>query len=65
MQVVNLKEREVFLEERKRALGITPARIKNARNSGSKRTSTKQTLLKAVKDEARLQGRRPPFAANF
>jgi len=65
MQVVTLKEREIFLEERKRALGITPSRIKNAQNNGSRRTSTKQTLLKAVKDEAQLQGRRPPFVANF
>ena len=65
MQVVTLKEREMFLEERKRALGITPARIKYARNNGSRRTPAKQALLKAVKDEARLQGRQTPFAANF
>lgn len=65
MQVVTLREREVFLEERKRALGITPARIKDAQNNGSRRTPAKQALLKAVKGEARLQSRRPPFVANF
>ena len=65
MQVVTLKEKEMFLEERKRTLGVTAARIKSARNNGSKRTSAKRALLKVVKDEAQIQGRLPPFVANF
>lgn len=50
-----------FVSPDKRALGATSARIKYARNNGSKRTPAKRALLKAVEDE----GRRLPFTANF
>lgn len=65
MQVVTLSEKSRQLEERKRALGITPARIKAARNNGTGRTDAKRALLRTLEEEARRQGRPLPFTANF
>lgn len=65
MRVVDLKEWAAELEERKRALGIDRARFEAARNNGTRRTPEKRALLQALADEARRQGRKPSFEANF
>jgi hypothetical protein len=65
MQIVTLSNKARQLEERKRALGIAPARFEAARNKGGNRTASKRALLGLLKQEARRQGRELPFAANF
>ena len=64
MQIVTLSEKARQLEARKRALGITPARIKASRNKGTARTAAKRILLRTLEEQARRQGRALPFAAN-
>ena len=65
MQVVTLSEKAKRLEARKRALGITPARLEAARKSGTGRTPEKRTLLRTLDEVARKQGRALPFAAKY
>ena len=65
MQVVTLSEKAKRLEARKRALGITPAQLQAAQNSGKGRTPEKRALLRLLDEVARKQGRALPFAANY
>jgi hypothetical protein len=63
MRVVNLREEAKRIEARRRALGIDEVSIATARNKGAARTANKRQLLRTLKEEARRQGRTPPFAA--
>ena len=65
MRIVTLSEKAKQLEARKPALGITPARVKAARNRGTARTAAKRVLLRTLEEEARRQGRALPFTAKF
>jgi hypothetical protein len=65
MRVVKLSEEAKRIEARKRKLGIDEARVASARNQGAARTRSKRMLLRAIEDEARRQGREPPFAAGI
>jgi hypothetical protein len=63
MRVLNLREEARRIEARKRELGLDDAQLAAARNRGTARTAAKRQLLRAIEDEARRQGRLPPFAA--
>jgi hypothetical protein len=63
MRILRLRE-EKRIEARKRALGLEDARAADARNQGAARSLAKRQLLRTIEDEARRQGRMPPFAAN-
>jgi hypothetical protein len=65
MRVVRMREKAERIEARKRALGLDDARVAAARNKGTARTANKRQLLRAIEDEARRQGRKPPFAAGI
>ncbi len=64
MRVVKLREQAKRIEARRRELGLDDARVAAARNQGPARTPAKRQLLRTIEDEARRQGRTPPFAAN-
>ncbi len=64
MRVVKLGEQAKRIEARRRELGLDDARLAAARNRGRARSPAKRQLLRAIEDEARRQGRRPPFAAD-
>lgn len=64
MRVVRMREKAERIEARKRDLGLDDARIVAARNKGTARAPAKRKLLRTIEDEARRQGRTPPFAAN-
>ena len=64
MRILKLREEAKRIEARKRALGLDDARAAAARNRGAARSPAKRQLLRAIEDEARRQGRTPPFAAN-
>ena len=64
MRILKLREEAKRIEARKRALGLDDARAADARNRGAARSPAKRQLLRAIEDEARRQGRTPPFAAN-
>ena len=64
MRVVKLPEEAKRIEARKRQLGLDDARVAAARNKGATRTRSKRQLLRTIEDEARRQGRTPPFATN-
>lgn len=64
MRVVNLREEAKRIEARRRDLGLDDARTTAARNEGTARSPVKRLLLRTIEDEARRQGRTPPFAAN-
>jgi hypothetical protein len=64
MRIVKLREEAKRIEARKRELGLDDARTARARNKGAARTRSKRQLLRAIEDEARRQGRKPPFATN-
>lgn len=64
MRVVKLSAAAKRIEARKRALALDDARVVRARNQGAARTPSKRQLLRAIEDEARRQGRKPPFAAD-
>jgi hypothetical protein len=53
MQIVTLSEKVKQLETRKRALGITPARIGADRNKSTGRTAARRVLLRTLEEEAR------------
>ena len=61
---IRLDEYAARLDARKTELGlvIVPEQL---RNSGKRRTDSKRALLQAVAEEAKRQGRKPPFAANY
>jgi hypothetical protein len=63
MRVLNLREEAKRIEARKRELGLDEARVAAARNKGRARSPAKRQLLRTIEDEARRQGRTPPFAA--
>ena len=64
MRILRLREEAKRIEARKRALGLDDARATAARNRGAARRPAKRRLLRTIEDEARRQGRTPPFAAN-
>jgi hypothetical protein len=64
MRVVKLREEAKRIEARKRELGLDDARVAAACKEGSARTPAKRQLLRTIENEARRQGRTPPFAAN-
>jgi hypothetical protein len=64
MRIVSLREEAKRIETRKRALGLDDARIAAARNKGTARTNAKRRLLERLADEARRQGRTPPFTGS-
>ena len=64
MRILKLREEAKRIEARKRALGLDDARAADARNRGAARSPAKRQLLRTIEDEARRQGRTPPFAAN-
>lgn len=51
-----------YLVRRKAELGLTDADFAAARNGGRTRTASKRALLKAIEDQAKSDGRKPPFA---
>jgi hypothetical protein len=63
MRVLKLREEAKRIEARKRVLGLDDARFAAAHNQGSARTPAKRQLLRTIEDEARRQGRTPPFPA--
>jgi hypothetical protein len=63
MRILKLREEAKRIEARKRALGLDDARAADARNRGAARSPAKRQLLRTIEDEARRQGRTPPFAA--
>jgi hypothetical protein len=65
MRVVKLSEEAKRIEARKRELGLDDARTARVRNKGAVRSLAKRQLLRAIEDEARRQGRKPPFAASI
>ena len=64
MRVLKLREEAKRIEARKRDLGLDDARFAAARNKGARRTPAKRQLLRAIEEEARRQGRTPPFAVD-
>ena len=63
MRVLKLREEAKRIEARMRALGLDRARAAAARNAGIARSPAKRQLLRSIEEEARRQGRTPPFAA--
>jgi hypothetical protein len=63
MRVLKLGAEAKRIEARQRALGLDDARVAAARNEGRARPPAKRQLLRTIDDEARRQGRTPPFAA--
>jgi len=63
MRVLNLRKEAKRIEARMRALGLDSARAAAARNAGIARSPVKRQLLRAIEEEARRQGRTPPFSA--
>jgi hypothetical protein len=64
MRVVQLREQAKRIAARRRELGLDDAGVAAARNRGRTRTPAKRQLLRAIEDEARRQGRTPPFGAD-
>jgi hypothetical protein len=64
MRVLNLRAEAKRIEARKRELGLDEARVATARNQGRARRPAKRQLLRTIEDEARRQGRKPPFGAD-
>lgn len=61
----SLAEQAAYLEQRKKALGLTPDDFAAARNSGRRRTDSKKRLLQALAAEAKKQGCEVPFIAHY
>lgn len=52
------------VEDKKRALGITPDVIEQARNGGRRRDTEKRAFLAAIQERAKASGLQP-LPANF
>jgi hypothetical protein len=63
MRVLHLRAEAKRIGARRRELGLDDAQLAAARNRGTARAPAKRQLLRAIEDEARRQGRPPPFAA--
>jgi hypothetical protein len=63
-RVPSLQSFVANVEARKRAAGITPAMLADARNSGERRTPEKRALLGRIQERARSRGFEP-LPANF
>ena len=63
MRVLKLREEAKRIEARMRVLGLDRARTAAVRNVGIARSPAKRQLLRSIEEEARRQGRMPPFAA--
>ena len=64
MNVITLEEMSERIEKRKAELGLT-GNDYVPRNSGISRTTEKRALLQSIYDQCKLEGREPPFKANF
>jgi hypothetical protein len=65
MRVVDIREKERWLEARQKELGLTAADFVAARNNGLQRTPEKRALLQRLAEEAERQGKPVTFPANF
>ena len=63
--MLKLRDEEQRIEARMRALGLDRARAAAAGNIGLAPSPAKRQLLRSSAEEARRQGRTPPFAAKF
>jgi hypothetical protein len=64
MRIVDIREKERWLEARIHELGLTQDDFIRARNNGSRRTPEKRALLRRIEEEARRRGRPLPFPSN-
>jgi hypothetical protein len=64
MKTISLDELERRLVARKRELGIVGVGFLPL-NDGTRRTTSKRRLLRAIAESAATQGRTPRFATNF
>lgn len=64
MRVVTLEQQAKSIERRMTTLGLT-GRPDVAANDGGRRTESKRALLAAIACEAKKQGRKATFSANF
>jgi hypothetical protein len=64
MNVITLEEMSERIEKRKIELGLT-GNDYVTKNSGISRTESKRALLQSIYDQCKLEGREPPFEANF